>query len=271
MDKHQHLEEIDRSLADIQVMGQVAIRAAQNLQLCEDDSGCYRLPEQETSILLFSVHDVLDRIEKLRAAKAGPDARTVDEADIHEGGINKNQTRQPNADVLYELRHMAILGIRVLEGMDEKFSPIPRRGIRGAGLLSTRHARTHRQAGAHRGAGLIRIPLSHDKARPSAGLFSWAPTTQVGTKGCDNSGSILKAISWTEMRIQAMTWAAGSLTVLGLLISACASHQSSSASPSGAPWARDLNERPPSREPADRGIVPEVKSDLKATRDRVPR
>ncbi|MEY9885245.1 hypothetical protein [Bradyrhizobium sp. CCBAU 43298] len=121
MDKHQHLEEIDRSLADIQVMGQVAIRAAQNLQLCEDDSGCYRLPEQETSILLFSVHDVLDRIEKLRAAKAGPDARTVDEADIHEGGINKNQTRQPNADVLYELRHMAILGIRVLEGMDEKF------------------------------------------------------------------------------------------------------------------------------------------------------
>lgn len=119
----QHLEEIDRSLADIQVMGQVAIRAAQNLQ--QDDSGCYRLPEQETSILLFSVHDVLGRIGKLRASlvpenEAGSDARTV-EADIPEGGINKSQTRQPNADVLYELRHMAILGIRVLEGMDEKF------------------------------------------------------------------------------------------------------------------------------------------------------
>ncbi|MDA9469639.1 hypothetical protein [Bradyrhizobium sp. CCBAU 53415] len=122
MNKHQHLEEIDRSLADIQVMGQVAIRAAQNLQLCEDDSGCYRLPEQETSILLFSVHDVLDRIGKLRAnLEAGPDAGTVDEADIPEGGINKNQTRQPDTDFLYELRHMAILGIRVLEGMDEQF------------------------------------------------------------------------------------------------------------------------------------------------------
>jgi hypothetical protein len=63
----QHLEEIDRSLADIQVMGHVAIRAAQNLRCSEDDTEYYRLPEQETTMLLFSVHDVLDRIEKLRA------------------------------------------------------------------------------------------------------------------------------------------------------------------------------------------------------------
>lgn len=66
-DHQQHLEEIDRSLADLQVMGHIAIRAAQNLRLCEDDSDHYRLPEQEASILLFSVHDVLDRIGKLRA------------------------------------------------------------------------------------------------------------------------------------------------------------------------------------------------------------
>ena len=66
-DHQQHLEKIDRSLADIQFMGHVAIRAAQNLRHCEDDPDYYRLPEQETTILLFSVHDVLDRLEKLRA------------------------------------------------------------------------------------------------------------------------------------------------------------------------------------------------------------
>ena len=65
-DHQQHLEEIDRSLADIQVMGHIAIRSAQNLRHCEDDSDYYRLPEQDTSILLFSVHDVLSRLEKLR-------------------------------------------------------------------------------------------------------------------------------------------------------------------------------------------------------------
>lgn len=86
-------------------MGHIAIRSAQNLWLCEDDSDYYRLPEQETSILLFSVHDLLDRIEKLRAnlepseaaaepakaAKAVPDAQTLDEADTSEGGIDKGE------------------------------------------------------------------------------------------------------------------------------------------------------------------------------------
>jgi hypothetical protein len=63
----QHLEEIDRSLADIQLMGHIAIRAAQDLRRCQDDTAHYCLPEQETAMLLFSVHDVLDRLEKLRA------------------------------------------------------------------------------------------------------------------------------------------------------------------------------------------------------------
>ncbi|QOZ09564.1 hypothetical protein [Bradyrhizobium sp. CCBAU 51765] len=116
----QHLEEIDRSLADIQVMGQVAMRSAQNLQ--QDGSGGYRLPEQETSTLLFSVHDILDRIGKLRANlvpenEVGPDAGTVDEADIPEGGMNTHPT--PKDDVLdgiWCLERMTLVGIRLLDG-----------------------------------------------------------------------------------------------------------------------------------------------------------
>jgi hypothetical protein len=98
------IEKIDRSLADIQVMGHVAIRAAQNLRCSENDPEYYRLPEQETTMLLFSVHDVLDRIEKLRAelevaaepanVKAAPDERRLDEADASGGGVNKNQILQ---------------------------------------------------------------------------------------------------------------------------------------------------------------------------------
>ncbi|MDA9465346.1 hypothetical protein [Bradyrhizobium sp. CCBAU 53415] len=121
MSNHQqHLEGIDRSLADIAVMGQVAMRSAQNLQK-DDSGGYYRLAEEETSTLLFSVHDVLDRIEKLRANlvpenEAGPDAGTVDEADP-EAGMNTHPT--PKDDVLdgiWCLEQMTLVGIRLLDG-----------------------------------------------------------------------------------------------------------------------------------------------------------
>jgi hypothetical protein len=60
------IDELDRRLDDIRLMGQIAIQAAQNLRR-EDDTDHYRLSEQDTELLIFSVHDVLDRIEKLRA------------------------------------------------------------------------------------------------------------------------------------------------------------------------------------------------------------
>ena len=69
-----------------------------------------------------------------------------------------------------------------------------------------------------------------------------------------------------NMGIQAMTWA-GSMTLVGFLVSACASSDratSSSTTRSGAPWAQNLNEPPPTREPA--AVAPGVREELKAAR-----
>jgi hypothetical protein len=72
------------------------------------------------------------------------------------------------------------------------------------------------------------------------------------------------------MSIQVMTWAA-LLTLVGLFVSACASsghHTSPSATRSGAPWAQDLNEPPPRREPAN---AAQIKADLTAAREKASR
>ncbi|MGO4513688.1 hypothetical protein CT676_42680 [Bradyrhizobium sp. MOS001] len=126
-DHQRHLEGIDRSLADIQVMGHIAIRAAQNLRLCKDDSDHYLLPEQEASILLFGVHDLLDRIEKLRAnldpveaaaepakaaeTDAGTLADTSDDRTPHEivsGMMNKSDIDW----ALHQIEQMVIIARR---------------------------------------------------------------------------------------------------------------------------------------------------------------
>jgi hypothetical protein len=73
-------------------------------------------------------------------------------------------------------------------------------------------------------------------------------------------------IGWMTMRIQVMTWAS-SLTFVGFLVSACANPTSPSAIRSGAPWARDLNEPPPNRQPASEEVS-RIKADLNAARAR---
>jgi hypothetical protein len=83
-------------------------------------------------------------------------------------------------------------------------------------------------------------------------------------------GSLLGVICWMSMRIQTVT-RSGLLTLFGLLVSACES--SDHARPtlrSGASWARDLNEPPPRREPANQA-VPRIKADLDAARERASR
>lgn len=73
------------------------------------------------------------------------------------------------------------------------------------------------------------------------------------------------------MGIQAMTRAL--LVGLPGLLSACVSSDqvtSGSAVRSGAPWARDLNEPPPGRQPAETAI-PGIKADLNAARAKAPR
>lgn len=77
------------------------------------------------------------------------------------------------------------------------------------------------------------------------------------------------------MRIQVMTWA-GSLTLVGVLVSACVNSDHArptvrTGAPSGAPWARDLNEPPPNREPANKAEVPEIKADMNAARAKASR
>jgi hypothetical protein len=51
-----------------------------------------------------------------------------------------------------------------------------------------------------------------------------------------------------NMGIQVMTWA-GSMAFVGLLVSACASSDRATSRSTAAPWAQNLNEPPPSREP----------------------
>jgi hypothetical protein len=70
--------------------------------------------------------------------------------------------------------------------------------------------------------------------------------------------------------ISVVKWA-GPLVLVGPLVSACVnSDQTASRSTirSGAPWARDLNEPPPSREPVDAAAL---KADLNAARDKAAR
>jgi hypothetical protein len=74
------------------------------------------------------------------------------------------------------------------------------------------------------------------------------------------------------MRIRILI-SAGSLTLVDLLISACANSRgpvSPSAIRSGAPWARDLSEPPPNREPINEA-VPQTKAALNSARERALR
>ena len=74
------------------------------------------------------------------------------------------------------------------------------------------------------------------------------------------------------MGIQVMTWA-GPLTLVGLLVSACVSSDqapSKSTARSGASWAQDLNEPPPSREPVN-GAASRINADLNAAREKAGR
>lgn len=72
------------------------------------------------------------------------------------------------------------------------------------------------------------------------------------------------------MGTQAMKWAV-LLALVGAVVSACVSSEqatSRSTVRSGAPWARDLNEPPPSREPVN---AAQIKADLNAARERALR
>jgi hypothetical protein len=72
--------------------------------------------------------------------------------------------------------------------------------------------------------------------------------------------------------IQAVTWA-GVMALCGALVSACSSWDqatSRSTAPSGAPWARDLNEPPPRREPAN-AAASRIQEDLNGARERALR
>jgi len=60
----------------------------------------------------------------------------------------------------------------------------------------------------------------------------------------------------------------GLIVLTGSLVSACASSDQSASPPSGASWARNLNESPPRRESADVAVAP-VKSDLNTARERI--
>jgi hypothetical protein len=63
----------------------------------------------------------------------------------------------------------------------------------------------------------------------------------------------------------------GLLVLVGLLVSGCVSSDpaaSNSTTRSGAPWARDLNEPPPTREPVN---AAQLKADLNAARDKAGR
>lgn len=78
-----------------------------------------------------------------------------------------------------------------------------------------------------------------------------------------------------RMRIRLMRWA-GSLTLVGVLVSACVNSDQArpaarSGASSGAPWARDLNEPPPNREPANGAAVAGIKADLNAAREKASR
>jgi hypothetical protein len=65
--QHQRcLDEFDLNLADIRQMVLVGLGAAQDLRRCEDDPGYYQLPERESEMVLFSLHDLLRRVEELR-------------------------------------------------------------------------------------------------------------------------------------------------------------------------------------------------------------
>lgn len=59
----------------------------------------------------------------------------------------------------------------------------------------------------------------------------------------------------------------GVMALVGPLVTACANSDQATTSKStvrsGAPWARDLNETPPRREPASQ-VVPRTKADLDA-------
>jgi hypothetical protein len=109
------------------------------------------------------------------------------------------------------------------------------------------------------------------------GRLSWRALSFV-IRACGSwraawfGGSIPWAVGWMGMRIRILI-SAGSLTLVGLLISACANSGgpvSPSAIRSGAPWARDLSEPPPSREPINEA-VPQTKAALNAARERALR
>ncbi len=69
------------------------------------------------------------------------------------------------------------------------------------------------------------------------------------------------------------TTRAGSMTLIGLLVSGCVSSDiatSSSTARSGAPWTQNLNEPPPSREPPSETAA-RLQSELNAARERSSR
>ena len=69
------------------------------------------------------------------------------------------------------------------------------------------------------------------------------------------------------MGIRVMTLAVPMILVL--LVSACASSDPTTSRPA-APWAQNLNEPPPSRQPASNSAA-QLKSDLNAAREKASR
>ncbi len=69
----------------------------------------------------------------------------------------------------------------------------------------------------------------------------------------DHNATVFHWIFRMKLGAQATRWA-GSVTLVGLLVSGCARSDRatlSAAAQSAAPWVKNLNEPPPSREPAN--------------------
>jgi hypothetical protein len=84
--------------------------------------------------------------------------------------------------------------------------------------------------------------------------------------------SLFGWIRQMNIGIQAVTWS-GSMTLVGLLVSACVSSDratSSATARSGAPWAQNLSEAPPSREPVS-DTAARLGAELTAARERASR
>jgi hypothetical protein len=96
-------------------------------------------------------------------------------------------------------------------------------------------------------------------------VASWSWIRPIGF---DNQRAIRPGICQMDEGFQALVRAAGMLTLASLIVSACVSSDQTMSRSTGAPWVRDLNVAPPSREPVDAGTA-RLRGDLNASGETV--